>query len=160
MPANLRIGHGYDIHRLQRGGTLVLASIVVAQNISPIAHSDGDVAIHALVDALLGAAGLADIGTYFPDTDPQYKNAPSRTFLEKTVQLLLEKGFRPINADITILAEQPKLKPFNAQMTAALTNILGAPVNLKAGTNEGLGDIGAGKAIAAHAIVLLEQADR
>ncbi len=157
---NLRIGHGYDIHRLQPGGHLVLASITVAQNISPIAHSDGDVVIHALVDAMLGAAGLEDIGTHFPDTDPAYKNGPSTLFLEKTVQFLRDRGFRVVNADITILAERPKLKPYNAQMTAALRAILNAPVNIKAGTNEGLGEIGKGEAIAAHAVVLLGPTDK
>ena len=153
--SNLRIGHGYDIHRLQQGGNLILASIPVAEGISPIAHSDGDVVIHALVDALLGAAGLGDIGTHFPDTDAAYRNAPSMTFLEKAMQLLAARNLQVVNADITILAEKPKLRPFNSQMTVALSNVLKAPVNIKAGTNEGCGEIGRGEAVAAHAVVLI-----
>src|ERR1041385_7504962 len=107
-----RIGHGYDIHRLQPGGQLVLAGVVVAQNISLIAHSDGDVVIHAIVDAIHGALAMGDIGEHFPDSDPAYQNAPSRLFLEKAMEFVHKKKLQIINCDVTILAEKPKLKPF------------------------------------------------
>src|SRR5688500_13876808 len=112
-----RVGHGYDIHKLQPGGQLVLAGVVVSQEVSPVAHSDGDVVIHAIVDALLGAMGWGDIGEHFPDSDPAYKNAASRTFLENAMNLLARQNWKVINCDVTILAERPRLAPFNEQMT-------------------------------------------
>ena len=154
----MRIGHGYDLHRLQPGGRLMLGGIEVAHDLSPIAHSDGDVVIHAIVDALLGAMGWGDIGELFPDADAQWKDAPSRVFLEQVYAKVRSAGFRVINADVTVLAERPKLKPFKPQMRALLTELLGGPVNLKAGTNEGCDAIGRGEAIAAHAVVLLADA--
>jgi 2-C-methyl-D-erythritol 2,4-cyclodiphosphate synthase len=158
MPEEFRIGHGYDIHRLQPGGRLMMGGLIVAEGISAVAHSDGDVVIHALVDALLGAAGLGDIGQHFPDTDAAWKDAPSKVFLEKTMKLLSGAGWRVVNADVTVLAEKPRLKPFNADMTSLLGELLKAPVNIKAGTNEGCGEIGRGEAVAAHAVVLLARA--
>ena len=155
MDDSIRIGHGYDIHRLKTGGQLLLGGVVVADGISPIAHSDGDVVIHAIVDAILGALALGDIGEHFPDSDPAYKNASSLLFLEKAMQLASEKHLTVVNCDVTIQAEKPRLKPFKPQMTAFLTQILKAPVNIKAGTNEGCGEIGRGEAVAAHAVVLL-----
>src|SRR5690348_11470012 len=113
-----RIGHGYDIHRLQKGGRLVLAGVVVAQDISPVAHSDGDVVIHAIVDAILGALAMGDIGEHFPDSDPAYKNAPSRLFLERAMTFVRDKKFKLANCDVTTLAERPKLKPFKPKMAA------------------------------------------
>ncbi len=154
-----RIGHGYDIHRLQNGGELLIGGVVVAGGISAVAHSDGDVAIHALVDAILGALGEGDIGEHFPDTDPTWKNAPSIVFLTTVLQRARDQGWRVVNADITVQAERPKLKPFKARIKALLTETLGAPVNLKAGTNEGCDAIGRGEAIAAHAVVLLEKSN-
>ncbi len=151
----MRIGHGYDIHRLQPGGRLILAGIEVASGISPIAHSDGDVVIHALVDALLGAIGKGDIGEHFSPSDPRWKGADSTVFLNHAMQLVGEVGFRVGNADITILAEQPKLKPFKPIMRQRLESLLSAPVNIKAGTNEGCDAVGRGEAIAAHAVVAL-----
>src|SRR5437660_1637770 len=150
-----RIGHGYDLHRLQQGGNLVLAGITVANDLSPVAHSDGDVVIHALVDALLGALGLGDIGEHFPNTDPQWKDAPSRVFLERVYEKVKAAGYRLVNADVTILAERPKLKNLKSQMSKSLRDLLDGPVNIKAGTNEGCDAIGRGEAIAAHAVVLL-----
>jgi 2-C-methyl-D-erythritol 2,4-cyclodiphosphate synthase len=150
-----RIGHGYDLHRLQPGGQLTLGGIVVATDLSPIAHSDGDVVIHALVDALLGAMAWGDIGEHYPDTDDQWKNAPSRVFLEDTLKKVWAAGFAVINADVTILAERPRLKPFKSQIVANLQQLMGGQTNIKAGTNEGCDAIGRGEAIAAHAIVLL-----
>jgi 2-C-methyl-D-erythritol 2,4-cyclodiphosphate synthase len=153
-----RIGHGYDLHRLQPGGQLVLGTIVVSNDISPVAHSDGDVVLHALVDALLGAIAGGDIGELFPNTDPQWKNAPSRVFVEAATQRVKQAGYKVGNADITILAERPKLKKFKESIRAAVAELLNVSVdqvNIKAGTNEGVDAIGRGEAIAAHAIVLL-----
>jgi 2-C-methyl-D-erythritol 2,4-cyclodiphosphate synthase len=154
----MTIGHGYDIHRLKSGGRLVLAGVTVSREISPIAHSDGDVAIHALVDALLGAMGWGDIGEHFPDADPKWKGADSSIFLKTVCGRLKDAGFMVENADVTILAERPKLKPFKAEMIANLRSLLGTQqVNVKAGTNEGCDAIGRGEAIAAHAVVLVKR---
>ena len=150
-----RLGHGYDLHRLQSGGQLLLGGIVVSTEISPIAHSDGDVVIHALVDALLGAMAWGDIGEHFPDSDAKWKNAPSRIFLEETLKKVWAAGFTVVNADVTILAERPRIKPFKPQMLANLQQLLGGQINIKAGTNEQCDAIGRGEAIAAHAVVLL-----
>jgi 2-C-methyl-D-erythritol 2,4-cyclodiphosphate synthase len=152
----MRIGYGYDIHRLQSGGQLVLGGVVVAKDICPVAHSDGDVVIHAIVDALLGAMGWGDIGERFPNTDPRWKDAHSRIFLETVCNEILQAGRRVVNVDVTVLAERPRLQPFKPRMIAFLKDILGAPVNIKAGTNESCDAIGRGEAIAAHAVVLLE----
>jgi 2-C-methyl-D-erythritol 2,4-cyclodiphosphate synthase len=154
----MRIGHGYDLHRLRQGGTLVLAGIVVADDVSPVAHSDGDVVLHATVDALLGAMGWGDIGEHFPDTDPRWKGAPSRVFVEEIFRRVVAAGFGVANLDVTILAERPKLKPFKAEMVRSLADLLQVEpeqVNVKAGTNEGCDAVGRGEAIAAHAVVLL-----
>jgi 2-C-methyl-D-erythritol 2,4-cyclodiphosphate synthase len=153
-----RIGHGYDLHRLQPGGQLILGSIVVSTEMSPVAHSDGDVVLHALVDALLGAIAEGDIGELFPNTDPQWKNAQSKVFVEAAMKRVQAKGYKVGNADITILAERPKLKKFKESIRSAvatLLNVSSDQVNIKAGTNEGVDAIGRGEAIAAHAVVLL-----
>jgi 2-C-methyl-D-erythritol 2,4-cyclodiphosphate synthase len=150
-----RIGHGYDLHRLQPGGQLVLGGVIVASDVSPVAHSDGDVVIHALVDAILGALGKGDIGEHFPDTDARWKGAASDHFLRAAVKMAADAGFAVVNADVTILAERPRLKPFKPQMAALLGEAMKAPVNIKAGTNEGVDAIGRGEAVAAHAVVLL-----
>lgn len=154
----LRIGHGYDLHRLQAGGQLVLGSIVVASDLSPVAHSDGDVVLHALVDALLGAMGWGDIGELFPNTDEKWKGAASWVFVEDVCNKVRRAKYRVSNADITILAERPRLKPFKAAIRSAVAGFLDVSedqVNIKAGTNEGCDAIGHGEAIAAHAVVLL-----
>src|SRR5262245_24750850 len=127
---SLRIGHGYDIHRLHNGGQLVLGGVAVAQGLSPIAHSDGDVVIHAIVDALLGASGKGDIGEHFPDSDPRWKGAPSSTFLAQVYEHLMRSGWSIANVDVTILAERPKLKAFKPQMIAHLKGILKCDVNI------------------------------
>ena len=158
-PLNIRIGHGYDIHRLKDGGALVMGGVVVAQGISAIAHSDGDVVIHAIVDALLGAMGMGDIGQHFPDSDPAFRGARSSAFLEKINDYLRDKQLMVINCDVTVMAERPKLGPFKQQMNDVLGGILKCPVNIKAGTNEGCGEIGRGEAVAAHAVVLLARND-
>jgi 2-C-methyl-D-erythritol 2,4-cyclodiphosphate synthase len=152
----LRIGHGYDIHRLQTGGTLVVGGVRVAEGMSAIAHSDGDVAIHAMIDAILGAAGMGDIGEMFPNTDPAWKDASSVALLTTTYERVKERGFELVNADVTILAERPKLKAFKPAMVEVLTKVLGGAINIKAGTNESCDAIGRGEAIAAHAVVLLQ----
>jgi 2-C-methyl-D-erythritol 4-phosphate cytidylyltransferase/2-C-methyl-D-erythritol 2,4-cyclodiphosphate synthase len=153
-----RIGYGQDIHRLQAGGKLTLSGIVVSTEISPIAHSDGDVVLHAVVDALLGAIGAGDIGEHFPNFDPQWKNAPSARFVERALELVRQGGYRVGNVDVLIVAERPKLKAFKAQMRqnlAALLSVAPDQVNIKAGTNEECDAIGRGEAIASHCTVLL-----
>jgi 2-C-methyl-D-erythritol 2,4-cyclodiphosphate synthase len=151
----IRVGHGYDIHRLQKGGKLVLAGVTVASDISPVAHSDGDVVLHALVDALLGAVGGGDIGEMFPNNDPRWKDAVSSIFVEAALDVVKKRGFAVVNADVTIMAERPRLKPFKNAMVAALLKLVGGSVNVKAGTNEGCDAVGRGEAIAAHVVVLL-----
>ena len=153
-----RIGHGYDLHRLQPGPRLVLAGITVSEDVRPVSHSDGDVVLHAIVDALLGAIGQGDIGELFPNTDPRWKDAPSRVFVEEAYRRVKEAGYVVGNVDVTILAERPKLKSFKPAMAEALAGLLHVnrdQVNVKAGTNEGCDAIGRGEAIAAHAVVLL-----
>ena len=157
-PLPFRVGHGYDLHRLRDGGNLVLGGVTVSSDLSPVAHSDGDVVFHAIVDALLGAMGLGDIGEHFPDTDPCWKGVASRVFVENITGRVKEAGYSVGNVDITVLAERPKLKTFKAQMVQSVAKVLGVPterVNVKAGTNEGCDAIGRGEAIAAHAVVLL-----
>ena len=156
-PAPFRIGHGYDIHRLRPGGRTVLAGVVVATDLSPDAHSDGDVALHALVDAILGAIGAGDIGEHFSDKDDRWKGADSSIFLKHALDLARQQGFAVANADVSVIAEKPRLKDYKPQIKAALENLLGAPANIKAGTNEGVDAIGRGEAIACHAVVLLER---
>jgi 2-C-methyl-D-erythritol 2,4-cyclodiphosphate synthase len=152
------IGHGYDLHRLQTGGRLVLAGIEVSRDLSPVAHSDGDVVLHAIVDALCGALGLGDIGEHFPNTDLRWKDAPSHTFVEEIYARITAAGYIVGNLDVTILAERPKLRDFKPAMRKSLAELLRITieqVNVKAGTNEGCDAIGRGEAIAAHAVVLL-----
>ena len=158
-PARMpRIGHGFDLHRLEPGPRLVLAGITVSDELRPVAHSDGDVVLHALVDALLGAMGWGDIGEHFPNSDPRWKDAPSRVFVETVYAKVRDAGYSVGNVDVTVLAERPKLKAFKPQMVdalAALLNVSREQVNVKAGTNEGVDAVGRGEAIAAHAVVLL-----
>jgi 2-C-methyl-D-erythritol 2,4-cyclodiphosphate synthase len=153
-----RIGHGFDLHRLESGPRLVLAGVTVSEDLRPVAHSDGDVVLHALVDALLGAMGWGDIGEHFPNSDPRWKDAPSRVFVDTVYAKVRDAGYSVGNVDVTVLAERPKLKAFKPQMTGALAALLDVSreqVNVKAGTNEGVDSIGRGEAIAAHAVVLL-----
>ena len=158
----LRVGHGYDLHRLQPGPRLVLGGVAVSEDLRPVAHSDGDVVLHALVDALLGAMGWGDIGEHFPNTDPQWRDAPSGRFVETVYAKVVAAGYAVGNVDVTILAEKPKLKAFKPAMVAAIAELLHVPpdrVNVKAGTNEGCDAIGRGEAVAAHAVVLLAAGD-
>lgn len=156
--APMRIGLGHDVHRLGAGRALVLGGVSIEHHSGPIGHSDGDVLLHALTDALLGAAGLGDIGQWFPDTDPQWKNAESGQFVRKAVALVKEHGWKIGNVDCTIFAEQPKLmtvKPKIREYVAELLGISSDLVNIKAKTSEKVGPIGREEAIAADAIVLL-----
>jgi 2-C-methyl-D-erythritol 2,4-cyclodiphosphate synthase len=155
MDIPYRVGHGYDIHRLAAGGTLMLGGVPVSQTMSAIAHSDGDVVIHALVDAILGAMGWGDIGQLFPNNDARWKGAASRVFLQTVCARLAEAGWGVANADVTIMAEKPRLGPFREAMVMALAQMTGGEVNVKAGTNEGCDAVGRGEAVAAHAVVLV-----
>jgi 2-C-methyl-D-erythritol 2,4-cyclodiphosphate synthase len=156
----MRIGHGYDAHRLVAGKRLVLGGVTVPHDKGLTAHSDGDVALHALCDALIGAAGGGDIGKHFPDDDPSYANIDSRILLRRVIATLAEQGLRVGNVDLTILAEEPRLAAHVAQMRANIAADLGidtARVNVKATTTEKMGFVGRGEGIAAHAVVLLEE---
>ena len=153
----MRIGHGYDVHRLAENRALVLGGVTIPYEKGLLGHSDADVPVHALMDALLGAAGLPDIGQLFPDRDPAYAGISSMVLLARVMERIRGEGFRVVNADITILAQAPKLAPHIPAMKAALSAAAGAPVNVKATTEEGLGFTGAKEGIAAHAVVLLEE---
>lgn len=152
-----RVGHGYDLHRLEPRKRLVLGGVVVSEDFGPVAHSDGDVVIHALVDAMLGAMAWGDIGEAFPDTDPQWRDAESRIFLEQTYAAVQDAGYRLANADITLLLEKPKIASFKPRIVENLRQLTvnHGTINLKAGTNEGADAVGRGEAVAAHAVVLL-----
>ncbi|MCI0400132.1 MAG: 2-C-methyl-D-erythritol 2,4-cyclodiphosphate synthase [Gammaproteobacteria bacterium] len=154
----MRIGHGYDAHRLAEGRALVLGGVSIPYGKGLTAHSDGDVVIHALCDALLGAAGLGDIGRYFPDSEAEFKDIDSRILLRKVVQLLNENDLAVANADIIIVADRPKLSPYFARMRENLAADMAIDVesvNIKASTTEGMGFTGRGEGIASHAIALL-----
>jgi 2-C-methyl-D-erythritol 2,4-cyclodiphosphate synthase len=157
---NFRIGHGYDIHRTVPGRPLVLGGVKFAADFGLEGHSDADALTHAICDALLGAAGLPDIGHFFPNTDPQWQGADSQVLLQKVVAALRARGWAPANVDATLIAEKPKIAPRLAEMKAALAKSTGLPVDaigLKATTNEGSDDIGRGLAIAAHAVALIQK---
>lgn len=154
----MKIGHGFDVHRFCEGDGIVLGGVRIPHSAGLEAHSDGDVAIHALCDALLGALGLGDIGRHFPDTDPANKDIDSRVLLKCVVALAQQRGYRLGNADLTIIAQAPKLAPHVDTMRAILAGDLEADVeavNVKATTTEGLGYIGREEGIAAHAVVML-----
>lgn len=155
----MRIGHGFDVHKFGGIGPIVLAGIEIPYEHGFIAHSDGDVAIHALCDAILGAVCLADIGNHFPDTDGQYENISSRILLRHVVTLMKNKGYKLGNADITIVAQAPKISPHLLAMRECLAEDLFcdiAQVNVKATTTEALGYTGRKEGIAVHAVVLLQ----
>ena len=156
----IRIGHGYDVHRLTEGRRLILGGVDVPYERGLLGHSDADVLAHAVMDALLGAAGLGDIGQHFPDSDPAYAGADSLRLLDHVMALLAQRGWRVGNVDATIIAQRPKLAGYIPQMRQNLAERMGvAPeqVNVKATTEEKLGFTGAGEGIAAHAVALLEQ---
>ena len=159
----MRIGHGYDVHRLVAGRDLILGGVNIPFEKGLLGHSDADVLTHAVMDALLGAAALGDIGKHFPDSDPAYKGADSLMLAREVAKLLQAKNYRIGNVDATILAQAPKLAPHIPQMRENLALALGIPtdaVSVKATTEEGLGFTGTGEGIAAHAVCLLEELPR
>ena len=153
-----RVGFGYDSHRLAEGLPLVLGGVKIPSDRGCVAHSDGDVVIHALCDALLGAAALDDIGTHFPDTDPAYKGIDSTLLLQKTVELLRSEGWLVNNVDLTIILEKPKLADYKPLMRARLSELMGVSTDavcVKAKTNEKMGFVGAGEGVAVTAAVTI-----
>ncbi len=155
---SVRCGIGYDLHRLAEGRKLIIGGMEIPFDKGPVGHSDGDVVAHAMVDALLGAAGLGDIGTHFPDSDPKWKGANSLLFLEHARKLLDEKKFVIEHIDAVVILERPKLGPHFPKMREILAKSLGVPaekVHLKAKTNEGVDAVGRGEAIAAHIVATL-----
>ena len=158
--SDIRVGHGYDVHRLTEGRKLILGGVHIPWEKGLLGHSDADVLIHAIMDALLGAAALGDIGRHFPDNDPAYAGADSLKLLERVVQLLEKRGFSVGNVDAAILAQRPKLAPHIPAMADNLARAMGidsSRVNVKATTEEGLGFTGSGEGMAAHAVVLIER---
>jgi 2-C-methyl-D-erythritol 2,4-cyclodiphosphate synthase len=159
-PIELRVGIGTDIHRLVEGRKLMLGGVAVPYSLGLLGHSDGDVVLHAIMDAMLGAAGMGDIGTLFPDTDPKLKDADSKGLLLTVKDRLTEKKWEVVNVDVTIHAEKPRLEQFKGQIKRVIAGLLGIDfnaVNIKAKTNEGLGEIGEGMAIAATAIAMIRK---
>lgn len=155
---NIRIGHGYDVHKFGGDKPLILAGVVVPGAQGVLAHSDGDVVLHAVCDAILGAAALGDIGEHFPDTDERWRGANSQALLAHCLKLAAERGLQPVNVDVTVIAQVPRLGPHKACMRSQLAADLGlseTAVNLKATTTEGLGYIGRKEGIAVHAVALL-----
>ena len=156
----MRIGHGYDVHKLVPGRDLILGGVKIEHHLGLLGHSDADVLLHAVSDALLGAAGLGDIGKHFPDTDPQYKGADSLKLLEIVAQRVQEAGYRVSNIDVTMIAQKPKLRPHIEKMEANIAAAVGVDVsrvNVKATTEEKLGFTGSEQGMACHAVCLLEE---
>ncbi len=157
---NMRVGSGFDVHAFGPGSGVVLGGVHVPWERGVVAHSDGDVLLHALTDALLGAAGLGDIGQHFPDSDPRWRGADSTRFVRHAVELLSDGGWQVVNADLTLLAEAPRINPVRAQIVASVARCLGVPperVNLKATTTEKLGFLGRAEGLAAQAVVLIKR---
>ncbi len=158
MARDLRIGHGFDVHRFRRGRRLILGGVEVPYALGLAGHSDADVLLHALINALLGAMGKGDIGSHFPDTDPRYKGISSEKLLAQVLKMMDRERFRVINGDVTVMAEKPRLAPFFGKIRERLAKLLKVRtqrINIKAVTTEGLGWIGQGKGMAATAVVLL-----
>ena len=158
----MRIGHGYDVHRLVEGRRLILGGVEISYDLGLAGHSDTDVLLHAVMDALLGAAALRDIGVLFPDTDPAYAGISSRRLLKEVMRRVRERGLRVGNVDVTVLAQRPRLRDYIPAMIQNLAADLDVPpdrVNVKATTEEGLGFTGRGEGIACHAVCLLEDAE-
>ena len=158
----MRVGIGFDIHRMVAGRRLLLGGVEIPHSHGPLGHSDGDVLLHALVDAILGAAALGDIGEMFPDTDPKYKDADSRLFVEGALQRVREKGFEVTSIDSVILADSPKIAQHRETICLSLASMLSLKpgcVSVKGKTFEGLGAVGRGEAIAAQVVVVLRESD-
>lgn len=159
----MRIGHGFDVHKFGEGDSVIIGGVKIPHSHGLIAHSDGDVLLHALCDALLGAAALGDIGQHFPDTDDNYKNADSRELLKRVYALVQSKNLTLANADLTVVAQTPKMMPWIAQMRECISQDLNTVVdnvNVKATTTEKLGYVGRKEGIACHAVVLLLQSGK
>src|SRR5882672_2711886 len=156
----MRIGSGIDVHAFGPGDTLVLGGVRIPHSHGVVAHSDGDVLLHALVDALLGAAALGDIGEHFPDSDPRWRGADSRQFVTAALEMLARRSWRVVNVDLTLLAQSPRLAPWREQIRHSVASMLGVPladVNVKATTTEHLGFLGRDEGLAAMATVLIQQ---
>lgn len=156
----MRIGHGYDVHRLVSGRKLILGGVDINYELGLLGHSDADVLVHAIMDAMLGALALSDIGQHFPDNDEKYSGADSIELLKKVGELVKDKGYTVVNIDSTVLCQRPKLKPYIQDMRAVIAaalNIDADAVSVKATTEEGLGFTGNGEGIAAHAVCLLDK---
>ena len=156
----MRIGHGYDVHRLVEGRDLILGGVKIDYELGLLGHSDADVLLHAVSDALLGAAGLRDIGYHFPDTDPKYKGADSLMLLQEVGEKIRTAGYRVSNIDVTMIAQRPKLKAHIPQMMENIASAVGidvSRVNVKATTEEKLGFTGTGEGMSCHAVCLLEE---
>ena len=156
----MRIGHGYDVHKLVEGRDLIIGGVKIEHTLGLLGHSDADVLLHAVSDALLGAAGLGDIGKHFPDTDPQYKGADSLKLLEIVAQRVREAGYRVSNIDVTMIAQKPKLRPHIEQMERNIAGAVGVDasrINVKATTEERLGFTGNMEGMSCHAVCLLEE---
>ena len=157
---DFRIGHGFDVHRFQRGRKLMLGGVEITHDRGLSGHSDADVLLHALINAILGALGDGDIGAHFPDTDPRYKNIASGKLLKEVLRIMRHKRFRLVNADVTLVAQRPKLSPHYDGMRKSVANLCRVAenrINIKATTTEKLGWTGAGKGMAATAVVLLSR---
>ena len=156
MVAITRIGHGYDLHRLIEGRRMILGGVEIPSEVGPLGHSDGDAVLHAVIDAMLGAAALGDIGEHFPDNDPAYRDIDSGKLLVRAREAVEEEGYAVVNVDVTVVAERPKLKDYKPLMRKKLSDLLGVAgdaVSVKAKTNEGVDAVGEGRAIACHAVV-------
>lgn len=159
----MRVGLGYDAHRLVEGRRLILGGVTIPHHLGLLGHSDADVLSHAIGDALLGAVGAGDLGRHFPDKDPAYKDISSLVLLEKIMEIVRRRGYRPVNLDATVVCEAPRLTPHFPEMIAKLAPVLGlAPedINLKATTTEQMGFAGKGEGIASYAVVLVKKRDQ
>jgi 2-C-methyl-D-erythritol 2,4-cyclodiphosphate synthase len=160
MAQDFRIGHGFDVHRLVRGRKLILGGVEIAHSKGLLGHSDADVVLHAIINALLGAMGEGDIGAHFPDTDPRYKNIASGKLLDRVLQIARRKRFKLVNLDVTLLAQEPKLAGHYATMRRSVARRFKAGegrINIKAATTEKLGWVGQGQGMAATAVILLRR---
>lgn len=156
----MRIGHGYDVHPFEAGRPLILGGVRLEAERGLAGHSDGDAAVHAIIDALLGAAALSDIGTHFPSSDERWRNASSLDLLKQTVILVASAGYAIVNVDATIVAQEPRIAPRVAEMRAALAGALGTgtgAISIKATTTDGLGAVGRSEGVAAYAVALIEE---
>ena len=158
----MRVGHGYDVHKLVEGRDLYLCGVKIDYEMGLLGHSDADVALHALCDAMLGAAALGDIGRHFPDSDMKYKGISSILLLKETNELIKNKGYKVVNADVTIVCQRPKLAPYIGQMCENISNALGIDanfINVKATTTEGLSFEGRGEGVSSTAVVLIDNSE-